>query len=188
MPSESDILNVVRGQPGLKGREIAARLNADKAEVSSMLWKLQNRRLAGQNNAYRWFSVEKSPSPGTQTQQAPKQRTILGRLCRYYLKCLSLNDKAGVRVFARSQPALKYGEQPEVPGIITDQPVMVFAGIDDLFRCLCNDRERNVPYIGYPVRLKRGDSPKWEGSMFEPVFWSRIRFCWTSLCTQRAGS
>ena len=40
MSSEADILNVVRSQPGLKGREIAARLDADKAEVNSMLWKL----------------------------------------------------------------------------------------------------------------------------------------------------
>jgi hypothetical protein len=34
MPSESDILNVLKSQPGLKGREIAGRLSADKAEVN----------------------------------------------------------------------------------------------------------------------------------------------------------
>ena len=45
MPSESDILNWLRSRPGLKGREIASRLNADKAEVNSMLWKLKNRAL-----------------------------------------------------------------------------------------------------------------------------------------------
>jgi DNA-binding IclR family transcriptional regulator len=65
MPSESDILNVVRSQPGLKGREIAGRLNADKAEVNSMLWKLQNRGLTRQDNAYRWFVVEKATATPT---------------------------------------------------------------------------------------------------------------------------
>ncbi len=170
MPSESDILNVLRSQPGLKGREIASRLNAEKAEVNSMLWKLQNRGLVRQDSAYRWFPVEKSASPGAQAHQPLKQLTTLGRLCRYYLECLSLDDEAGVRVFARSQYALDYVELPEVPGIITDQPVTAFAGVDDLFRRLRNDRERKVPYIGYPVRLKRVKSAKWEGFMLEPVF------------------
>lgn len=171
MPSESDILNVVKSQPGFKGCEIAALLNADKAKVNSMLWKLQNRGLTRQDNAYRWFAVEKTAATPTQRQQeAPKQLTILGRLCRYYLECLSLDDEAGVRVFARSQYALDYVDLPEVPGIITDQPVTAFAGVDDLFRRLRNVRERKVPYIGYPVRLKRVKSPKWEGFMLEPVF------------------
>jgi hypothetical protein len=141
MVSESDILNVVRSQPGLKGREIAVRLNADKAEVNSMLWKLQNRGLARQDNAYRWFLVEKSASTPTQGQQPPKQLTTLGRLCRYYLECLSLDDEAGVRIFARSQYALDYVELPEIPGIMTDQPVTAFPGVDNLFHRLCSDRK-----------------------------------------------
>lgn len=171
MPSESDILNLVRSQPGLKGREIASRLNADKAEVNSMLWKLQNRALARQDNAYRWFVMEKSTATATQRQQeAPKQLTRLGRLCRYYLECLSLDDEAGVRVFARSQYALDYAELPEIPGITTDKPVTAFGGVNDLFRRLRSDRERKVPYIGYPVRVKRLKTAKWEGFMLEPVF------------------
>ncbi len=53
MPSESDILNLVKSQPSFKGLEIAARLKADEAEINSMLWKLQNRGLTRQDNAYR---------------------------------------------------------------------------------------------------------------------------------------
>lgn len=171
MPTENEILNLLRSQAGLRGREIAARLNADKAEVNSMLWKLQNRGLARQNNAYRWFAVEKTAASPTQRQpEAPKQLTTLSRLCRYYLECLSLDDEAGVRVFARSQYALDYVELPEIPGIVTDHPVTSFPGVDNLFHRLRSDRERKVPYIGYPVRLKRVKSPKWEGFMLEPVF------------------
>ena len=171
MPSESEILNVVRSQPGLKGREIASRLNADKSEVNSMLWKLQNRGLMRQDNAYRWFVVEKATAKSAQPQQeSPKQLTTLGRLCRYYLECLSLDDEAGVRVFARSQYALDYVELPEVPGIVTDQPVTAFPGVDNLFHRLRTGRERKVPYIGSPVRVQRLKTAKWEGFLLEPVF------------------
>lgn len=171
MPTESDILSLVRSQPGLKGREIAARLKADKAAVNSILWKLQNQGLVRQDNSYRWFVVEKAAIPAQSQQAAPKQLTILGRLCRYYLECLSLDDEAGVRVFARSQYALDYVELPEVAGIITDQPVTAFPGVDNLFRRLRNDRERKVPYIGYPVRLRKHRSANgWEGFFLEPVF------------------
>jgi very-short-patch-repair endonuclease len=171
MATESDILDVLRCQPGLRGREIAGQLKADKTEVNSMLWKLQNRGLTRQDNAYRWFIVEKSAPTPTQTQQAPRQFTTLGRLCRYYLECLSLDDETGVRIFARSQYALDYVELQEIPGIVTDQPVTAFPGVDNLFHRLRGDRERKVPYIGYPVRLKKHRAATgWEGFFLEPVF------------------
>ncbi|MGD0260724.1 MAG: AAA domain-containing protein [Verrucomicrobiota bacterium] len=170
MPSETDILSALRSQPGLKGREIASQLKADKTEVNSMLWKLQNRGLTRQDNAYRWFSVEKSGQAATQAQPASKQLTTLGRLCRYYLECLSLDDEAGVRVFARSLYGLDYVELPEIPGIVADQPVTAFQGVDNLFSRLRSGRERKVPHIGYPVRVKWLKSAKWEGFMLEPVF------------------
>jgi hypothetical protein len=42
--------------------------------------------------------------------------------------------------------------------------------VDDLFYWLRRDRERKVPYIGYPVRVKWLKSAKWEGFMLEPLF------------------
>jgi hypothetical protein len=50
--------------------KVNSRLNDDKAEVKSMLWKLQNRRLTRQENAYRWFIVEKSASQSMEAQQS----------------------------------------------------------------------------------------------------------------------
>lgn len=171
MPSEAEILNLVKNQPGLKGREIAVRLQAEKSEVNSMLWKLQNRGLTRQDNAYRWFVVEKTAGVQAQSPQTAKDLTLLGRLCRYYLECLSLDDEAGVRVFARSQYGLDYVELPEIAGVITERTVTEFPGVDDLFRRLRGERERKVPYIGYPVRLKRHKSNKgWEGFFLQPVF------------------
>ena len=165
MPSEIDILNLVRSQPGLKGREIAARLNAYKAEVNSMLWNLQNEGLTRQDSAYRRFAVEKATEKPAQTQpESPKQLTRLGRLCPYCSGCLSLDDEAGVRVFARSQYALDYVELPEVPGIITDQPVTAFAGADDLLRRLRNDRERRRASEHPPVP---GGRPGWRRACWQ---------------------
>jgi hypothetical protein len=63
MLSESDILNVLRSQPGVRGSEIASRLKAEKPEVNSILWKLRNRGLTRQDNAYRWFVAEKEQYP-----------------------------------------------------------------------------------------------------------------------------
>ena len=159
----------MRSQPGGRGSEIASRLKAEKPEVNSILWRLRNRGLTRQDNAYRWFVAEKGTIP-SQPQEAPRQRARLGRLCRYYLECLSLDDEAGVRIFARSQYALDYVELPEIPGIVTDQPVTSLPGVDDLFYRLRRDRQRKVPYIGYPIRVKWLKSAKWEGFMLEPLF------------------
>lgn len=71
-------------------------MNEDKTEVNSILWKLQNRGLARQDNAYRWFVAEKSAGPRKQVPGLAKPPTLLRRLCRYYLECLSLDDEAGV--------------------------------------------------------------------------------------------
>jgi very-short-patch-repair endonuclease len=171
MPSEAEILNLVKSQPGLKGREIAFRLKAEKSDVNSILWKLQNRGLTRQDNAYRWFLVERTPGPEAHSLETTRELTLLGRLCRYYLECLSLNDEADVRVFARSQYSLDYIELPEIAGVVTDRKATEFPGVDDLFRRLRSERERKVPYIGYPVRLRKHKSPKgWEGFFLEPVF------------------
>lgn len=83
MPTESDILNVVKSQPCLTVREIAARLNANKAEEISILWKLQNRGVTCQDDTYRWYVVEKATAKLPQPQtESPKQLTTLGRVCR----------------------------------------------------------------------------------------------------------
>jgi very-short-patch-repair endonuclease len=170
MIADNDILSLLRAQPGLKGREIASRLNADKTEVNSALWKLKNRGETRQDNAYRWFPVEKS-AVGDQTRAASQLTTPLGRLCRYYLECLSLDDQGGVSLFAQSKYGLDYVEIPELPGVTSERGLTTFDGVDHLFQRLRNGAERKVPYVGYPVRLRKHRSAKgWEGFMIEPVF------------------
>jgi DNA-binding MarR family transcriptional regulator len=42
MPTETQILDLVRSNPGLRGSEIATRLEADTPQVSAVLWKLRD--------------------------------------------------------------------------------------------------------------------------------------------------
>lgn len=168
---DNDILESLRVHPGLKGREVASRLNTDKTEVNSALWKLKNRGLVRQDNAYRWFLVGKSAAGNQQTKVASQEVTPLGRLCRYYLECLSLDDQGDVRLFAQSKYSLDYVELPEIPGITSERGLTSFEGVDRLFQRLRNSTERKVPYLGYPVRLRKFRSAKgWEGFLVEPVF------------------
>ncbi len=171
MITDNDILELLRAQPGIKGREVADHLNADKTEVNSTLWKLKNRGLTLQDNAYRWFLVEKAAVENQQTQSYSQDSTPLGRLCRYYLECLSLDDQGDVSLFAQSNYGLDYVEIPELPGITSERRLTSFDGVDRLFQRLRSGAERKVPYLGYPVRLRKLRSAKgWEGFLVEPVF------------------
>ena len=120
--------------------------------------------------AYRWFLIEKS-TVENRTKPTPQLTTPLGRLCRYYLECLSLDDQGGVSLFAQSKYGLDYVEVSELPGITSERGLNTFDGVDQLFQRLRNRAERKVPYIGYPVRLRKHRSAKgWEGFLIEPVF------------------
>lgn len=170
MGYESGIVKLLKLRNGRKGREIANELKADRKEVNSTLWRMRNQGMVRQDNTYRWFIVEMTTERPTELQQPSRLLTKLGELCRYYLQCLSLDDEAGVRLFARSNFDLDYVELPEVPGIITDQLVTAFPGVVKLFYRFRSGRERKVPCLGFPVRLKRVTTPRWEGFMLEPVF------------------
>lgn len=171
MPTQIEVLNLVRSAPGLRGRELAARLGAPIPAVNSILWSLRVQGLTRQDRQYRWHPAD--PGAGGVPSGAPASGagdTRLGRICRYYLECLSLDDETGVRLFARSQFALDYVELPELAGLQSEAPLTTFPGVDDFFRRLRSDKERKVPYLGYPVMLKHVRSAKWEGFMLLPVF------------------
>lgn len=101
----------------------------------------------------------------------PTAESLISRLCRYYLECLSLDDDSGVSLFASSQYDHEYAEVSE---LITQEGHIPFDShgeMQGLLQRLSNDASRKVPCIGYPVRLRHHTSKK--GSTFfflEPVF------------------
>lgn len=179
MPLEDDILALLAREPGLKGREIAARLGCDKAVANSTLARLGQRHRARQDTGYRWFlnSINTNTSNTTNTinidhgQRAqPPIDTPLARLCRYYIQCLSL-DENGVGLFAKNRYAPDYIELSAIPQLDPEErPISSFPGVGELFQRLRGSPGREVPYLGYPVRLRHHRSENWEGYFVEPVF------------------
>src|ERR1043166_8869657 len=170
MALEDDILAALTREPGLKGREIGSRLGSDKTLVNSTLYKLQFRKLAWQDNGYRWF-LKPATSESRQTDE-PQLDTPLARLCRYYLHCLSLDDESGVSLFAQSRFSPEYIEVPVLPEFDPEERSLAgFTGVSELFQRLRTSASRQVPYLGYPVRLRAHRSEKgWAGFFVEPVF------------------
>jgi hypothetical protein len=171
MAMEDDILATLSRKPGLKGREIASQLGLDKGLVNSTLSKLRLRKLTWQDGGYRWFLKTASTESSRQTVQ-PQLETPLTQLCRYYLHCLSLDDEGGVCLFAQSRFSPEYIELPVLPEFDPkERSISSFAGVSELFHRLRNSASRQVPYLGYPVRLRPHRSEKgWEGFFIEPVF------------------
>jgi very-short-patch-repair endonuclease len=96
----------------------------------------------------------------------------LGRLCRYYLQCLGLDDDAGVSVFADSKYDLDYSELTSLPeSIHSESPQPISSASLNLLARLKRHESRKSPYLGYPVRLRRHTGRNgWTGFFVEPVF------------------
>jgi DNA-binding IclR family transcriptional regulator len=54
MPNAEQMLEFVRSNAGLKAKEIASRLEMDRAEVNSLLYGLQRRGKVERDQGYRW--------------------------------------------------------------------------------------------------------------------------------------
>jgi hypothetical protein len=169
MAVEDDILALLARESGLKGREVAQRSAVEKTMVNSTLMRLKARRAVRQDAGYRWSLVRAGEALASERRETAD--TPLAHLCRYYLHCLSLDDEAGVSVFARSQHAPDYVELPVLPDFDSEQrAVTAFPGVSALFQRLRRGTSRQVPYLGYPVRLRFHRSQNgWEGFFMEPL-------------------
>lgn len=169
MTIEENILAILAQEAGLKGREIAQRLGVENSAANAALFQLKTRRLAQQDAAYRWWLIQ--PGEAAPANQRATADTTLARLCRYYLHCLSLDDEAGVSVFARSQHAPDYVELPALPDFDPEQrAVSSHPGVSALFHRLRRGTSRQAPFLGYPVRLRFHRSARgWEGFFVEPL-------------------
>ena len=169
MEIEEKILDLLKRESGLKARDIGTRFGIDKSTANSALYRLKAKRLAWQNSGYRWYPSDKKQEQTQALQESAN--TQLTKLCRYYLHCLSLDDESGVSLFAQSKYAPDYIELPVLPDFDPeDRPISSFAGASELFRRLRNGVNRQVPYLGYPVRVRFHKGEKWEGYFLEPVF------------------
>jgi very-short-patch-repair endonuclease len=167
-----EILKIITTKPGQKAKDIATILGVDKAVVNSVLYGPLRGKVV-QDRAYRWWPIDHSRAERVQTETAPKLDTLLAKLSRYYLDCLSHDDIGGVSVWASSKyNDLSYVELKIHPQI-TEGDISLFE--EDFAKKLLEKVRRNrsqlTLYLGYPTSLKkiRGKSG-WEGFKVEPIF------------------
>ena len=177
MASATRILQLVVNEPGLRAKDIAARLGLSRREVNSVLFG-ELRREVVQDSRYRWWPKGGRPRESPQ-EEAPQQAdTPLAQLCRYYLECLGHDYTKGISVFASSHYDLDYVELEELPVLEeADADCFDMDGAKRFLHKVRRDRYRLTLYLGYPVRLKRVRSHKgWEGFFVEPLFLFPYRF------------
>lgn len=171
-PLEDRVLAELLREPGLKASELAERLGAERREVNRCL----SHQLAGrvqQGSDYRWRPVESVRSGAVPVPLASTGE--LARLCRYYLECIGQDMDEGASAFASN----KYGEPEyaELPSLPLPQGAESWFDAPAVSRILGKvrqDRVKLVAWLGYPVRLRRHRSPRWEGFLVEPVLLWRI--------------
>ena len=169
MTLAEQILVELKAKPDQKASELAHVLGVERREVNRCL----SHDLAGkvqQDTGYRWrlrdtagHSAAGSPS----TPQAPLSE--FARLCRYYLECIGQDDE-GVSTFAASKYGEPdYAELPAVPIGGADWDWWNAPGASRILGKVRGERGKLIAYLGYPVRLRRHRTPRWEGFFVEPV-------------------
>ncbi len=166
------VLAELQRKPGLKAAELAELLGADRRAVNQCL----TYGLAGkvqQGADYRWRPVE-SARPGP-AQPRAAAATEIGRLCRYYLECIGQDMDEGVSAFAHSRYGdPDYAELRALPMVSRGADWFNEPGVGRVLGKVRQDRAKLVAWLGYPVRLRRHRTPKWEGFFVEPVLLWRI--------------
>lgn len=164
-PLKDRILEQLKRKPGQKAAELAQALECERREVNQCL----STELSGyvrQGSDYRWRMAERGDS---QTTVAPAPTTEIARLSRYYLDCISQDMDEGVSVFARNQfGEPDYASLPSVP-ISSNTEWWNAQGASRLLGRLREERGKLMLWLGYPVRIRRHRTARWEGFFVEPV-------------------
>ncbi len=147
---EKKIYQAIEESKGIKGWEIANKINEDKKTVNSVLSRSDAlRALVVQDNNYRWMLRHTTSSQNKKQPSAnvPVPDTELNNLCRYYLNCIALESSGSVSQFLTSQFSLKYAyiHDLEIDPQKEEEAIMLLKNVSP-------DRNKKV-YLGYPVRV-----------------------------------
>ena len=165
------VLDFVNEKPGYKASTIALLLEVDAALVNASLrGPLRGKvRKAWEDRSFRWYPRQSNVQRPVPPPQATPLDTPLARLCRYYLDCLSHDDRGGVSVFAVARPGTSdYAELPLSPFAETFNP---FDAPDStrLLGKVRNNPNQLALFVGYPVRLRHVQTQRWSGFFVEPI-------------------
>jgi very-short-patch-repair endonuclease len=170
------ILAELKQKPGQKASALADALGVDRRTINDCL----SHSLAGrvrQDQAYRWHLLDHDLSVST-TDARIKAESIsdLSRLCRYYLECIGQDSGEGVNAFASLKSGEpNYAELPRVPLTGRSWDWWNVPGAGKILGRVHAERTKLTAWLGYPVRLRRHRTAKWEGFFVEPVLVWQIR-------------
>jgi very-short-patch-repair endonuclease len=162
MSEAEKIRELLQQRPGLKAQQIATELGLERPQVAEALHKLAGSD-AVQDNSYRWWP--KSPAAAA-AAEAPK--SLLGRVCRYYLDCLARESGSAISLPAAAQDA-DYVPLAELPFAATSDAPALSRAAKRIIRKVRQERGQLTLYIGYPIRLRSAhlrDGDEWR---IEPV-------------------
>jgi len=180
-----DVLALVRAEPGLKAKDIGTRLGIDRREANAVL----NGELKGhvrQDESYGWSSLSNgsgskssakaqlSSGDGLVTSVPGSRRiaeTAVGRLCRYYLECISLDDQFGVSLYPSSRHGLDYAELSHHPAVAGELEVLNESEeARRLVEIASSPRSGKSIFLGHLVVAKRIRSRTgWDGFLLQPL-------------------
>jgi very-short-patch-repair endonuclease len=143
------IKQLLQQQPGLKAQQIANELGMERSNVAAALHQLTGGEFV-QDSAYRWWPKR----GGVREYSVPAAGSFLGRLCRYYLECLTRESGSGISIPAAAQ-GTDYAELDALPFV---QHGLTAPGSDrgikKILRKVRQERGQIALYIGYAVRLR----------------------------------
>lgn len=125
-----------------------------------------------QGSDYRWRLVGVAPAKAA----APAaENTEIAKLSRYYLECIGQDMDEGVSAFASNRYGEPdYAELSSVPLVMGAADWFNEPGAGRVLGKVRQDRAKLVAWLGYPVRLRRHRTAKWEGFFVEPILLWRI--------------
>jgi very-short-patch-repair endonuclease len=165
------VLTELRRKPGMKAAELAELLRAERHVVNRCLaYELVGQ--VQQGTDYRWRPIGSArpvaASPVTAT-------TEIGKLSRYYLECIGQDMDEGVSAFAANRYGdPDYAELAALPMATPGADWFNGPGVGRVLGKVRQDRAKLVAWLGYPVRLRRHRTARWEGFFVEPVLLWRI--------------
>ena len=104
---EKDIFQIISDNPGIKGKEIAYKLDKDTKEINTVLSKSAwLKKQVAQDNSYKWSVIGISHNK----VDKPKKEVDpdLSNLCNYYLECIGIESVNSVSQFLTSNYELRY--------------------------------------------------------------------------------
>ena len=168
-PLVEKLLQELKRRPGQKAGELAQALGADRREVNKHL----AHTLAGkvqQDQAYRWRLRDHPSASADHRPASVAPPSELARLCRYYLECIGQDSELGVSTFAATRYGEpEYAELAALPMAGSEWDWWNAPGAGQVLSKVRADKANLVAWLGYPVRLRKHRTAKWEGFFVEPV-------------------